>query len=113
LRVGKIFSNAALQRPCGYGRNARDARHAEIGVKVVVWNMAHRVASWGALADLGADVALLCEARLPRGRIRSSVLGGLETKGRDGYPRPRGTAIVSPHDIREIDDARASRAAAK
>ena len=78
-------------------------------VRVVAWNMAHKVASWGALEQLSADVALLSEARVPDGGLDANVLGGRNTEGRDGYPRPWAAALVSPHALREIQDARASR----
>lgn len=78
-------------------------------MRVVVWNMAHKVASWTALDQLAADMALLSEARVPEGGLDANVLGGRNTEGRDGYPRPWAAALVSPHALREIQDARASR----
>lgn len=77
-------------------------------MRVVVWNMAHRVASWPALAGLEADVALLNEARTPK-PVKANVIGGERTEGRDGYRRPWASAVVTPHDVREIRDAKASR----
>lgn len=78
-------------------------------VRVVAWNMAHKVASWTALEQLSADMALLSEARVPEGGLDANVLGGMNTEGRDGYPRPWAAAVVSPHALREIQDARPSR----
>jgi len=77
-------------------------------MKVVVWNMGQRVNAWEALAQLDADVALLCEARVPKD-LAMSFQGGEATLGRDGYPRPWGAAIVSSHQLRRIDDAHALR----
>jgi hypothetical protein len=77
-------------------------------MRVVAWNMAHRVRSWTALGGLEADVALLSEARVGKG-VKANFLGGERTDGRDGYRRPWATAIVSPHALREIDDARSWR----
>jgi endonuclease/exonuclease/phosphatase family metal-dependent hydrolase len=76
---------------------------------VVTWNMQQKQASWDALPRLGADVALLNEARIPGGGIEARTLGGRRTEGLDGYRRPWAAAIVSPHPLQEIDDARASR----
>lgn len=77
-------------------------------MRVVAWNMQHRVASWPRLADLEADIALLSEARAPR-RLELNIIGADRTEGRDGYRRPWATAVVSLHELREIRDARASR----
>jgi hypothetical protein len=77
-------------------------------MKVVAWNMAHRVASWKALEKLDADIALLSEARVLK-TVNENVLGGKKTEGRDRYSRPWATAVVSRHGLREIQDARASR----
>jgi len=79
-------------------------------MRVVVWNMAHRVASWPVLEELAADVALLSEARVPK-RLDGNVIGGESTEGRDGYPRPWASAVVTHrhHELREIDDAHSSR----
>jgi hypothetical protein len=78
-------------------------------MKIVAWNMAHRLDGWDALEALDADISLLTEARVPAGSISGHVLGGEETKGLDGFRRPWASAVASAHDIREITDARASR----
>ncbi len=78
-------------------------------MEAVVWNMAHKTVSWKALKGLHADVALLSEARVPNGGLDINVLGGESTEGRDAYRRPWSTAVVSRHELRQIDDARASR----
>jgi hypothetical protein len=44
-------------------------------MKVVVWNMNHRVKSWEGLARLDGDVALLSEARVPK-TLGMSAQGG-------------------------------------
>jgi hypothetical protein len=35
-----------------------------VTVRVVVWNMQGKTENWAKLAELDADVALLCEARV-------------------------------------------------
>jgi hypothetical protein len=77
-------------------------------MRVVAWNMQHKVASWASLAKLDAEIALLSEARVLKG-LESNFVGGEETEGRDEYRRPWATAVVSPHALRAIEDARASR----
>jgi len=77
-------------------------------METVAWNMNHRTHSWHALVELDADLALLSEARVPKG-LGISAQGGKRTEGRDGYRRPWAAAIVSKHELRPIDDARASR----
>jgi len=72
----------------------------------VVWNMAHRSASWNALGELSSDVALLNEASVPFPDGIDAVYEPGGTVGRDGYERPWTTAVVSPHGPRRIDDAR-------
>jgi hypothetical protein len=66
-------------------------------------------ASWGALETMDADVGLLTEARVLEDRIDGNVLGGMETKGLDGYPRPWASAVISQHQISEVTNAHASR----
>jgi hypothetical protein len=78
-------------------------------MRVVAWNMAHRIASWPRLEELAADIALLGEARVPGRGLDSAPLGGRKTEGRNGYKRPWAAAVVSPHPLREVKDARASR----
>jgi exonuclease III len=77
-------------------------------MKVVAWNMAHRIASWAVLKELGADIALLSEARVLK-TVKENVIGGVKTEGRDGYRRSWAAAVVSSHTLREIGDARAVR----
>jgi exonuclease III len=77
-------------------------------MQIVAWNMAHRVSSWEALAALEYDAALLSEARVPS-TYRGCAQGGGDTKGADAFPRPWATAIVSPHRLTRIEDARAKR----
>jgi endonuclease/exonuclease/phosphatase family metal-dependent hydrolase len=79
-------------------------------MRVVVWNMGHKVASWRVLQEIGADIALLSEARAPKG-LDANIVGGESTQGRDGYRRAWASAIVTPedHDLREIVDAHTSR----
>lgn len=77
-------------------------------MEAVVWNMNHRIASWLELRKLDPDVALLSEARVPKDP-GMSVQGGRLTEGRDGYRRAWAAAIVSRHELRRVEDARASR----
>jgi endonuclease/exonuclease/phosphatase (EEP) superfamily protein YafD len=77
-------------------------------MRVVVWNMAHKVASWAALEKLEADIALLNEARAPK-TLNANVAGGGRTEGRDGYRRPWASAVVTRHDLHEIRDAQSPR----
>jgi len=48
---------------------------------VIVWDMAHKVASWSDLEQLPADIALLNEARVPDPGPDANVLGGKSTEG--------------------------------
>src|SRR5438128_430874 len=75
---------------------------------VVVWNMNHRTVSWAGLKTLDPDVALLSEARVPEDLGMSSQ-GGQSTEGRDRYPRGWAAAIATKHQLRPVQDARASR----
>jgi hypothetical protein len=78
-------------------------------MRVVVWNMAHRVASWQVIDELVPDIALLSEARAPKG-IQVNIVGGVSTKGLDGYRRSWATAVISgKHPLREVEDAHGSR----
>jgi hypothetical protein len=77
-------------------------------VKVVVWNMNHRVRSWEALEKLDPDLALLNEARVPK-TLGMVPQGGERTLGRDGYRREWAAAIVSKHQLRPVLDAKAFR----
>lgn len=75
-------------------------------MRVLVWNMSHRIESWNSLERLNANIALLNEARGPsEGLGERHALGGERTIGRDGYDRPWATAVVSSFPLREIDDA--------
>jgi len=77
-------------------------------MEAVVWNMNHGTEGWHGLTRLDVDVALLSEARVPKD-LGMSAQGGQRTEGRDGYPRSWAAAIVSKHELRPIEDARASR----
>src|SRR5918995_6671738 len=44
-------------------------------VRLVSWNMAHKVAAWAALRDVGADVALVQEAGKPSLEWANAVSG--------------------------------------
>jgi hypothetical protein len=55
-------------------------------MRVVVWNMGHKVASWRVLEELAADIALLSEARVPKGELEGNVLGGRKTDDRAPPP---------------------------
>jgi hypothetical protein len=75
----------------------------EVAVRVVVWNVANKRRAFDALATLGADIALLNEAAPP------SYANGIwreSTIGRDSKRRPWSAAVLSPHAIVEIADAR-------
>jgi hypothetical protein len=77
-------------------------------MEALVWNMSHRTKSWQGLTQLDPDVALLSEARVPK-EFGMSIPGGERTEGRDGYRRSWAAAIVSKHELRRIEDARARR----
>jgi hypothetical protein len=77
-------------------------------MQIVAWNMAHRITSWEALATLEYEAALLSEARIPS-TFSGSAQGGERTHGLDAYDRPWAAAIVSPHPLTPIEDARATR----
>jgi hypothetical protein len=74
-------------------------------VRVVVWNIANNELAFPALATLEPDVALLNEASPP------AALDGIwreATEGRDSKRRPWSAAVLSPHRVEEITDARPS-----
>lgn len=74
-------------------------------MRVVVWNIANKPQAFDGLARLEPDIALLNEASPP------PVAGGVwrdATEGRDGKRRPWSVAILSPHELGEITDARPS-----
>jgi hypothetical protein len=77
-------------------------------MKIVAWNMAHRIDSWSRLAELEADAALLSEARVPSD-YPDLVVGGERTHGMDGFDRPWAAAITARHPLEPIIDARATR----
>lgn len=72
-------------------------------MRVVVWNIANDERAFPALATLEPDVALLNEASPP------PALNGIwreATEGRDSKRRPWSAAVLSPHLVVEITDAR-------
>lgn len=74
-------------------------------MRVVVWNIANKLAAFDALSSLGPDVALLNEASPPpiaKGIWRQA------TVGRDAKRRRWSAAVLSPHPVVEITDARPS-----
>jgi endonuclease/exonuclease/phosphatase family metal-dependent hydrolase len=74
-------------------------------MRVVVWNVANKPAALDALGSLEPDIALLNEASPPptaRGIWREA------TVGRDSKRRPWSVAVLSPHPVSEITDARPS-----
>jgi exonuclease III len=83
-----------------------------------VWNLDEgrhaRPASWTVVDEIDADISLLCEARVPTGRV-SAAHG--KTIGRDCkhenedncHGRPWSTAILGREKPEEIHDARATR----
>lgn len=91
-------------------------------MKVIVWNLEHKPENWRVLeesADLqGADIALLCEATpAPSGVC---AVGHGSTKGLDcGCPgsdctkKKWSTAVMSPHPLEVILDARVDRSYGK
>jgi hypothetical protein len=74
-------------------------------VRVVVWNVANRPAAFDALSSLEPDVALLNEASPPP--VATGVWRAA-TVGRDAKRRLWSAAVLSPHPIAEITDARPS-----
>lgn len=72
-------------------------------MRVVVWNIANRDRAFDALRTLEADIALLNEARPPGSE---SGLWHEGTVGRDSAQRKWSSAILSPHAIEMIEDAR-------
>jgi hypothetical protein len=89
-------------------------------MKVVVWNMEQDHGNWQVLKHHDADIALLCEAPPPPPANIESI-GHWRTRGLDcPHPdersctcRPWSTAIVSPHPLEKIEDARISRGGRK
>lgn len=74
-------------------------------MRVVVWNVANKLAAFDALSSLQPDISLLNEASPPsaaKGIWREATLG------RDSKRRPWSAAVLSPHPVVEIDDARPS-----
>jgi hypothetical protein len=66
-------------------------------VRLVSWNMAHRVAAWAALREVGADVALVQEAGKPGLEWASTVSGSPDDRWQTALVagrRPWRTAII-------------------
>lgn len=74
-------------------------------MRVVVWNVANRLEAFDALSSLEPDVALLNEASRPPAATGVWLDA---TVGRDGKRRPWSAAVLSPHPVAEITDARPS-----
>jgi hypothetical protein len=77
-------------------------------MRVVVWNMQSKVQNWTKVKEFDADLALLCEARVADYPLGDRIVGVPTTRGFD-FERPWATAIVSPHTLTEVEDAKASR----
>ncbi len=69
----------------------------------LVWNMEHKP-HWSALDRLEPDVALLNEAVVPDDRAATWM--PRVTTGRDGKLRPWTSAVLSPHELAPVDDAK-------
>lgn len=74
-------------------------------MRVVVWNVANRLAAFDALSSLEPDIALLSEASPPPA---ATGIWREATVGRDSKRRPWSAAVLSPHPVTEITDARPS-----
>jgi endonuclease/exonuclease/phosphatase family metal-dependent hydrolase len=72
-------------------------------LRVVVWNVANKPRAFDALASLEADIALLNEASPPPS---ASGVWRDETVGRDAKRRKWSAAVLTPHPVAEINDAR-------
>jgi endonuclease/exonuclease/phosphatase family metal-dependent hydrolase len=70
---------------------------------VVVWNVANKARAFDALASLRPDIALLNEASPP---ATTSGIWRKETVGRDAKRRRWSAAVLTPHPLAEITDAR-------
>jgi endonuclease/exonuclease/phosphatase family metal-dependent hydrolase len=79
-------------------------------VRVVVWNIANKARAFDALASLEADIALLNEASPPP---TASGIWRDETVGRDAKRRKWSAAVLTPHPVTEITDARPQWRASK
>lgn len=77
-------------------------------MKVIAWNMQGKNQNWSKLDELGADVALLCEARVADYPLSHRLVGHPKTVGFD-FERPWATSVVARHELVEITDAKASR----
>lgn len=86
-------------------RSEREEGDVADAWSVVVWNMNEagtpKPRAWAALGELGADVALLNEARVPK-EVAGSLRGGVRTVGLDPKKRDWATAIASPHEITDL-----------
>jgi endonuclease/exonuclease/phosphatase family metal-dependent hydrolase len=80
-------------------------------MKVIAWNMAHDVRSWGALQRVRADIALLTEAT-PAPDRRKAV-GEPRTFGRDHWKRPWASVVWSRWPLTPIWDAHSHNAYGK
>ena len=72
-------------------------------MRIVVWNVARQSLAFDALGTLEPDIALLNESLPPAG---ASGIWRPATEGRDGARRPWSVAVLSPHRLVEITDAR-------
>ena len=74
-------------------------------IRLVSWNMAHKVAAWAALRDVGADVALVQEAGRPDPEWANAVSGSPDDRWETALVAGRGpwrTAILRLGDRVEL-----------
>jgi endonuclease/exonuclease/phosphatase (EEP) superfamily protein YafD len=72
-------------------------------MRIAVWNVARSPFAFDALKNLKPDIALLNEASPP---TSAHGIWREATVGRDGRGRPWSAAVLSPHSLSEITDAR-------
>lgn len=72
-------------------------------MRIVVWNIANKPRAFDALKTLAPDVSLLNEASPPPS---ASGIWRAVTEGRDEAHRPWSAAVLSPHRLTEVTDAR-------
>ena len=72
-------------------------------LKLISWNINGRVASWNELLNSDADVALLQEARRPRGTFSTRVEAGPEPWLTSWPSRPWRTAVVRLSDRVKVE----------